>query len=98
MERRRKGSIIGAVAGGLLLFCVYFFSMRAVISASTVVRVLLVPTIFGALAGGVLGREFGVARGSASARRGTEEEGGDSVLKDDEVEQKNVANVKGDEE
>lgn len=98
MERRRKGSIIGAVAGGLLLFCVYFFSMRAVISAATVVRVLLVPTIFGALAGGVLGREFGAVRGSAVARRGTEEEGGDSVLKDDEVEQKNVANVKGDEE
>ena len=46
---------------------------------------LLGPTIFGAVAGGVWGREFGVARGSASARRGTEEEGGASVRKDEEV-------------
>lgn len=83
MEKKDCYMIVGAVVGGAVLFFGYFIFTYMVFSLREWgwVRALLFPTVFGILAGGLVGRELGVARhgveGESERAPGGELEAGD---------------------
>lgn len=95
MDRKQKCTIVGALVGGLLFFCVYFFSMYARLSVDTVMRILVFPTVFGVAAGGAVGYELGALRRRRTRMPQGGEYGDGRLAGSVEVEQKKAENVEG---